>query len=94
MSNKYKNKGYNQTVRIYSDEELASMTYSEKLSDVRWRQLALDVKDRDGNVCVFCESPFNLQVHHEKYVGKHPWNTPSEYLITVCRICHAKEHEK
>ena len=88
----FKDKGYNQTVRLYSDEELEKMSYTDQLRDVRWRSLALDVIDRDGGACVQCDSPFSLQVHHEKYIGKYPWSTPSQYLKTLCRICHNKEH--
>lgn len=34
-----------------------------------------------------------LEVHHKAYrVGKNPWDSPDDELITLCSSCHKKEH--
>jgi hypothetical protein len=35
----------------------------------------------------------NLNVHHLRYDDAFPWETPFEYLQTLCIWCHSKEHE-
>ena len=50
----------------------------------------------DGGMCCQCgrkEPDVVLQVHHKKYIPKRkPWEYPQEDLITLCKGCHAKEH--
>ncbi len=64
-------------------------TYSEKLKSPKWQKKRLKILERDDFTCQYCqdsESP--LHIHHKKYVGDDPWDTPDEFLITVCEICH------
>ena len=38
---------------------------------------------------------WDLQVHHLEYVdGNRVWECPDDYLITLCKRCHAEKHDK
>ena len=54
------------------------------------------VKRRDGYRCLQCgknKSAATLQVHHENYLkGKPPWEYALSDCRTLCKACHAKEH--
>ncbi len=75
--------------------------YSNSLKDIRWKIKAAKIKTRDNFKCVACKSEYNLNVHHRAYlfVKKYqsfiePWNYPDSILITLCRRCHDKGHNK
>lgn len=69
------------------------MTYSEKLKHPLWQRKRLEVMQRDGWKCLQCNSSEKtLNVHHIKYVGDNPWDTPSEFLKTLCEDCHEAAH--
>src|SRR5690606_11540357 len=58
----------------------------------RWQRKRLEVFQRDGFKCVVCgNDKKTLHVHHKKYNGD-PWDVSSDFLVTICEICHAKEH--
>jgi hypothetical protein len=66
--------------------------YRQYLSSNEWRGKRERVLRRDKNRCIKCHSVENLQIHHLTYerVGK-------EFLcdlITLCRKCHERVHEK
>jgi glutaredoxin len=65
------------------------MTYSEKLKDPRWQRKRLEIFQRDGFKCSYCnDKDSTLHVHHEQYQGN-PWEAPNEALKTACVHCHA-----
>lgn len=66
------------------------MTYSEKLKDPRWQKKRLEIFQRDGFTCQYCDDPDSqLQVHHKFYVyGKDPWEYENSTLTTLCGSCH------
>ena len=46
--------------------------------------------ERDEFTCQYCyDTKTELQVHHIKYIGTAPEETPDEYLVTLCKDCHA-----
>lgn len=66
--------------------------YAEKLQDVRWTIKKTEILLRDNFSCTKCGAKSGkMQVHHEKYIGE-PWDCPSEFLKTLCSVCHEKEH--
>lgn len=68
--------------------------YSELLTRPQWRKLAAKVRKRDGYKCVQCGDNKCIHVHHTVYVsGRKPWEYDESYLITLCSVCHNKEHE-
>jgi len=68
---------------------MSNLTYAEKLKDPRWQKKRLKVFERDNWRCVYCnDENLTLHIHHERYEGNNPWDTPDEYLKTVCSPCH------
>lgn len=69
-------------------------TYSDKLKNPKWQKKRLSVLNRDKWKCKLCgDADTNIQVHHTKYVGANPWDTPDEFLISICEHCHQVLHE-
>lgn len=70
--------------------------YRKLLLDDKWKEKAKYIKTRDEYTCQECgKKDCLLDVHHKNYIlGSKPWEIPSRYLITLCRSCHKKEHEK
>lgn len=69
-------------------------TYQEKLRDPRWQKKRLRIFERDGWACRDCHhEDKTLQVHHCHYSRGAPWNTPDEFLLTVCEDCHERREE-
>lgn len=70
------------------------MKYSEKLKNPKWQKKRLEILQRDNFRCFNClDENSTLNVHHDVYLGKEPWDTPSECLTTLCDYCHTFEHE-
>jgi hypothetical protein len=69
--------------------------YSLKLKDPKWISRAKEIRKRDGHKCTKCfVDNVELHVHHKYYLlNKDPWDYPDDALITLCPICHSKEHE-
>jgi len=64
-------------------------TYGDHLKDPRWQRKRLEIFQRDNFTCRHCSADDKpLNVHHIKYVGNFPWETPDKYLITLCEDCH------
>lgn len=69
-------------------------SYRKYLKTPVWRARRLEILDRDGHRCTSCNSVDKLQVHHIKYdVWRMPHEVDDFNLITLCKPCHAKEHE-
>lgn len=62
----------------------------------KWHDFSAKVKRRDGFQCLKCQRNKNqatLQVHHKKYIsGLKPWDYSLSDCITLCKGCHALEH--
>jgi hypothetical protein len=67
-------------------------TYEQLLRDPRWQRRRLDIFNRDNFACqACCETTRELHVHHVRYIGGPPWESPSEDLQTLCSDCHTNE---
>ena len=67
--------------------------YSKALKSPEWIIKRDKIKKRDGYKCVKCSCNEELHVHHKYYLpDKMPWEVPDDCLITLCRVCHEKEH--
>lgn len=77
---------------MYPSEE-----YAKQLKSPLWIQRKADVLLRDNYACYMCgctESE-RLEVHHVAYYpNKKPWDYPDYLLVTLCRVCHQKEHDQ
>jgi len=76
-------------------------SYRAKLFDKRWKEFRKKIIDRDSSKCIVCNDAENLQVHHKQYhfselsrTFKDPWEYDPMYLITLCKTCHQKGHNK
>jgi len=62
----------------------------------KWYEFAEKVKKRDGYKCLKCErydGEITLQVHHKVYrENKEPWEYALSDCISLCKGCHAVEH--
>lgn len=68
--------------------------YSELLKRKEWINKRNSILKRDKRKCVKCSCKKSLHVHHTYYlIGKMPWEVPDDCLITLCKVCHEKEHE-
>ena len=63
-----------------------------------WHERCKQIIQLDGETCCLCgrhEPEVVLQVHHKKYIpGRKPWEYRQEDLITLCKGCHAREHNR
>lgn len=63
----------------------------------KWQEFAFKIQKRDGFKCVRCGKIQNetiLQVHHKVYRnGTNPWEYPVSDCLTLCKGCHALEHD-
>lgn len=61
-----------------------------------WPEFSAQVQKRDGHKCLRCgrtNREATLQTHHTVYKpGLQPWDYPLSDCITLCKGCHAKEH--
>jgi len=75
------------------DKEFHS-AYSQKLRNPLWEQKRIEILTRDLYTCVHCRrSDETLHVHHLYYLPDHePWQYENNALITLCEVCHIKEH--
>jgi hypothetical protein len=69
--------------------------YKQQLASPQWKARRLDILERDSHKCRFCGSKTNLQVHHLEYENLlSAWEYSDERLITLCGMCHKKQHTK
>lgn len=85
---------------LLSGKKYGQDSYTEKLSDLRWKRKREKILERDNYTCQYCGSHNNLQVHHKYYMkypnGNYvdPWDYPDDKLITLCESCHNKWHRR
>lgn len=62
----------------------------------KWHEFSKAIRERDQNKCLKCgrqETEVILQVHHKVYkLGLESWAYPYSDCITLCKGCHAREH--
>ncbi len=83
---------------IYEIEKYLNYTtsnryfYEEHLKSEYWKKTRLLVLKRDKNICQFCKTETATDVHHLTY--KNLGHELLDELISYCRSCHEKVHEK
>lgn len=81
-------------LHIHAKIKMTKEEYYDALKSPQWIEKRNRIKKRDGYTCVKCKSKKELHVHHTYYLrDKMPWQVPDDCLITLCKICHKKEHE-
>lgn len=56
-----------------------------------WKRKRFVVLKRDNWRCVFCGNKAT-QVHHKRYAKYNIGKEPIEWLVSVCKPCHDKQH--
>lgn len=74
-------------------KNLKYKSYKDFLQSTYWKEVRAMVLKRDENKCG-CGAKFNLQIHHLTYRNHLNEKSHLEDLITVCRKCHEKIHNK
>lgn len=65
------------------------MDYRKLLKDPRWQKKRLEILERDNFTCRDTgATDEELHVHHCWYARGAPWETPNEYLLTLCASAH------
>ena len=80
--------------KVDINKKYKNYIYTQLLQTPEWRRKRTEILIRDKYTCQKCRFKMNLEVHHTKYTHRLPWLTKNKYLITLCEICHAKEHGK
>lgn len=76
-------------------------SYGALLFDKRWKHKREKIIKRDKSACKSCGKTHTLEVHHRQYhfIKKYrkfrkPWDYDDDLLITFCKVCHKKGHQK
>ena len=62
------------------------------LNSDNWKRKRAVVLKRDRCRCVHCGARAT-QVHHKKYARRNIGREPIEWLVSVCKPCHEKQHK-
>jgi hypothetical protein len=81
---------------LLDDNSINSITYSMLLNSFEWKYKRFRILVRDKFECQDCHEKSNqLHVHHLYYIkDTMPWEIDEKALISLCKNCHAKRHEK
>lgn len=71
------------------------MTFKEQIKHPKWQKKRLEILERDGFKCNYCEDKSTtLHVHHFRYTkGCKIWEYDNDDLITYCEDCHKEWHD-
>jgi hypothetical protein len=62
------------------------------LKSEAWQRKRYVVMKRDNWHCVYCGAKAT-EVHHKRYAKYNIGREPIDWLVSVCRSCHEKQHE-
>ena len=62
------------------------------LSSDDWKRKRALVLKRDRYRCIYCGARAT-QVHHKQYARRNIGREPIEWLVSVCKLCHERQHE-
>ena len=71
------------------------MNYQAYINSDEWKEKAEAIKQKRGGCCELCGMPgsiMSIHLHHKTYerIG----NEQDDDLVCLCRLCHAKQHNK
>lgn len=75
---------------------MSKESYIEQLKTPMWRERKSEILKRDNYSCRICGA-YNceINVHHVNYIPyRMAWEYPNEMLISLCKDCHNKLHNK
>ena len=62
------------------------------LKSQSWQRKRYVVLKRDNWHCVYCGDRAT-QVHHKRYAKYNIGREPIEWLVSICKLCHEKQHK-
>lgn len=68
--------------------------YARMLQHPKWIEKRFEKMEQVGHKCEACGSETNIEVHHNVYRGKYPWDALLEDLEVLCAKCHNDIHNK
>jgi 5-methylcytosine-specific restriction endonuclease McrA len=70
--------------------------WADQYRHLNWLRLKAAILERDRHKCRGCSTKNReLHVHHRFYArGGYIWDVPHTALITLCSVCHAREHRR
>ncbi len=80
------------TFESYDNTKLSRMLYADFLKTDYWKEVAKQVRKRDGHKCRVCNSPRSLDVHHRDYRFRGFDHLHMDELTTLCHVCHHRHH--
>lgn len=66
---------------------------NEYLKSDEWKRKRYVVLRRDNWKCVYCGERAT-EVHHKRYAKINIGREPIEWLVSICKHCHNKQHPK
>lgn len=75
-------------------ERLKRLPYKEFLNSYYWKIVRNYLVYKRGYKCELCAIKGDFNVHHKTYENRGEEHKHLEDLILLCRICHAKFHDK
>lgn len=76
----------------FLQDKLWHIKYKRYLKSSRWKAKRWIVLQRDNFICSKCKRKHRLQIHHLTY--KNVFHEPLRDLVTLCRLCHKKQHKR
>jgi 5-methylcytosine-specific restriction endonuclease McrA len=64
-----------------------------RLDPELYDKLGNNVLRRDGRRCQSCGGMSSVEVHHKRF-RSHSGDDSEQNLITLCKLCHARVHER
>jgi 5-methylcytosine-specific restriction endonuclease McrA len=64
---------------------------NEYLKSEEWQRKRYVIFKRDNWLCVYCGLKA-AQIHHKRYAKYNIGKEPIEWLVSVCKPCHDKQH--
>ncbi|MEN0007988.1 HNH endonuclease [Flavobacterium nitrogenifigens] len=61
------------------------------LKSEAWQRKRYVVMKRDNWRCVYCGEKAT-QVHHKRYAKYNIGREPIDWLVSICKTCHEKQH--
>lgn len=79
-------------IRIREKKRIARRDYyREYLKSDAWKRKRYVVLKRDNHKCQICGDKAT-QVHHLRYAKHQIGKEPIDWLISICKPCHEKQH--
>ena len=72
-------------------KEKRKLQYKKYLKSDDWKRKRYVVLKRDNHTCLMCGDKAT-QVHHLKYAKYQIGKEPIDWMISICKPCHEKQH--